>query len=409
MNQVKYIKQTLKKNRKISYIIGLSCLVLIFVLSMQTYANAGLMLIGNDEKITLDDKGKTQNFAPGKDTISIVDIGTDPAQPKIIKNIQLMNSIYGPPVNMIITPDKKLGIVANSVDWVKKDGEWGALPDNKLYLIDLEGTPKHINTIKVGKQPSGMDLNSKGNLLLIANRAATYISIVEINGKTAKLAGTVEIGEKTAAIVFTPDNKRALFIKKSQNKVGILDIKGKQVTYDSKKDINVGISPYNIVISPKGDIALVNNIGVTGGNDGNIDTVSVIDLTAKHPHTIDSIAVGDGPEGLAISPKGNLAVSVLIKGSQNALSKPETAWAYHENGSIAILKINGKKVEKISEIELGRLPEGVVFSPNGDYIYVGNFLSKNVSILKVNGTKVVNTGKTLELKGSPAAMRGVKQ
>ncbi len=395
-------------SRILSYIIVMSS-VLIFALNIGA-ADARFMIIGNDEKITWDDQGKTLKLpSVGKDTISIANIGTNPEAPKIIKNIPLMNSIYGPPTNMIITPDMKLALVANSVDWKEKGGKWDASPDNKLYLIDLEGEPRHIDTIEVGKQPSGMDLNSQGNLLLIANRADTFISVVEINGKKAKLVSSVEVGEETAAVSFTPDGKHAFFIKKQQSKVGVLHIKGQEVTYNSKKDINVGVAPYNIAVSPKGDIALVNNIGVTGGNDGNIDTVSVIDITAKHPHTIDSIAVGDGPEGLAFSPSGDLAVSVLIRGSQSARSKPETAWAYHKNGSVAVLKIDGKKVEKISEVEVGIMPEGVVFSPDGKYIYVGNFLSKDISILKVNGTEVVNTGNILKLNGSPAAMRGVKK
>jgi len=58
---------------------------------------------------------------------------------------------------------------------------------------------------------------------------------------------------------------------------------------------------------------------------------------------------------------------------------------------------------------LANSAEGVVFSRDGKYIYVGNFLDRDVSILKVDGTKVVNTGKTLKLPGQPAAMRGVLQ
>jgi len=54
------------------------------------------------------------------------------------------------------------------------------------------------------------------------------------------------------------------------------------------------------------------------------------------------------------------------------------------------------------------MPEGVVFSPDGQHIYVGNFLSGDISILKVMGRKVVNTGKRLQLPGNPAAMRGPK-
>lgn len=373
------------------------------------------MLVGNDEKFAWDEQGNTQLLADeGKDTVSIFDISTNPKTPKLIKNLPLNNSLAGPPVNMVITPDNKLALVANSLTWVKKEGKWGGVPDNKLYLIDLSNNPQAnnpqvIDRLTVDQQPSGMDLNPKGDLLLIANRADSKISVVKIVGKTAKLIDSVEVGKKTAAVSFTPDGKRAFFIAKKQNKVGILHIEGDKVSYDAAQDINVGIAPYNIVVSPKGGIALVNNIGVTGGNDGNVDSVSVIDIDAKHPHVIDSIAVGDGPEGLAISPNGDLAVSVLINGSQNAHAKEATKWAYHPNGRIAVLKIDGKKVKKISEFEVGGMPEGVVFNPNGKYFYVGNFTTDDISIFEVDGDKVKNTGKRLKLAGSPASMRGSKR
>lgn len=364
-----------------------------------------IMVIGNDEKITWDDAGKTI-FLPdeGKDSINFVDIST-PEQAKLISSLMLTNSIYGPPTNIDISPDQSLAFVANSMHWQKDGEDWQGVPNNQLYLIDLEGEPALIDTIEVGQQPSGISINPQGDLLLITHRAEHNISVVKIEDKKAELIDTIDVGEKSAAVAFTPDGERAFFVKKPQNKVGILDIDGTKVTYDSTKDINVGVEPYNIAVSPKGNIALVNNIGVTGGNDGNVDTLSVIDITAQPPHVIDHVTVGDGPEGLAISPDGTIAVSVLIRGSQNAKAKPETAWAYHENGSVAILAIDGTQVRKIDEIEVGRMPEGVVFSDDGQYIYVGNFLSKDISILKVTEDGVINTGETLNFGGSPASMR----
>jgi YVTN family beta-propeller protein len=73
---------------------------------------------------------------------------------------------------------------------------------------------------------------------------------------------------------------------------------------------------------------------------------------------------------------------------------------------VAVLKIDGKKVTKVGEVVLGGLPEGAVFSPDGKYLYVGNFLDGDVSILRVDGTKVTDTGKRLQLPGHPASMRG---
>jgi hypothetical protein len=88
--------------------------------------------------------------------------------------------------------------------------------------------------------------------------------------------------------------------------VGLLDIDGQKVSYaqvDGKNyDMATGLNPLNVQITPDGKLAIVNNIG--SGQDGQVDTVGVIDLEASPPRVIDQVVVGDGPEGLAISPAG---------------------------------------------------------------------------------------------------------
>src|SRR5215469_15288597 len=118
---------------------------------------AQLLITGNDEKVSFDENtGKTITHPAGKDTVSIIDIA-DPVKPKIIVNLLLMNTITGPPVNLAITPDRHLALVANSLDWVKDGEGWKGVPDNKVYVIDLTASPPtHIATVEAGKQPSGM-------------------------------------------------------------------------------------------------------------------------------------------------------------------------------------------------------------------------------------------------------------
>ena len=61
------------------------------------------------------------------------------------------------------------------------------------------------------------------------------------------------------------------------------------------------------------------------------------------------MCVGDAPEGFAISPKGGLAVAALLGGA----SVPKTAcFNTKRNGSLAVLKIDGKKVTKVGEMEV---------------------------------------------------------
>jgi DNA-binding beta-propeller fold protein YncE len=70
-----------------------------------------------------------------------------------------------------------------------------------------------------------------------------------------------------------------------------------------------------------------------------------------------------------------------------------------------VLRIDGKKVTPIKTIEVGAFPESIAFTPDGRYIYVGNYSDQDLSILKVDGTNVTNTGKRFKLQGHPASAR----
>jgi DNA-binding beta-propeller fold protein YncE len=363
------------------------------------------MVVGIDNKVTWDDNGKLQLLPPGRDSVTIVDIGSDPANPRIVANLPLMNSIFGPPTNLAITPNGQIALVANSMDWVQDGGNWKPSPDNKLYVIDLTTSPPtRIDTVAVGKQPSGMSINRTGDLALIANRADNSISVLAIQGKQVRLVDTVVIGEHVAHVVFTPDGKRALAGKFPGHKVALLEVDGQKVTY-TKRDLAVGLWPYNLDVTPDGKLALTADNGNNGGSDGNVDTVSVIDLEAQPARVIDKVVVGDAPEGFAISPTGKLAAAVLLRGSNNA----KTEWFYNRNGSVVVLKIDGKKVTKVGEVEVRGLPEGAVFSPDGRWLYVGNFTDSDISVLRVDGDTVTNTGTLVKLPGKPASMRGRTQ
>src|SRR6266581_771695 len=293
-----------------------------------------LMIVGLDEKQSWDASGKAVIGPPGRDSVAIIDVGTDPLAPKILVSLPLMNTIVGPPVNLAITPDESLALVANSMNVVQEGGAWKQVPDNRIWVIDLTvNPPKLIDTIAVGKQPSGMSINRAGNLALVANRADGSISVLRISGKKVELIDTVTIGEQVAHVVFT---------------------------------------------------------------------VSVIDIEANPPRVIDKVVVGDAPEGFAISPTGKLAVAVLLRGTNASKS----AFFYNRNALVVALKIDGKKVTRTNEVEVRGLPEGVVFSDDGRYIYVGNFMDEDISILRVDGDQIVNTGKSLQLPGHPASMRG---
>ena len=369
-------------------------------IALSTTARTEVIVSGNDEKVLWDDAGQAVFLPPGKDTISFIDIA-DRDNPKILTSIALENSIFGPPTNLAITPNGDLALVANSVTQTKDGDKWKPVPDNKVYIFDLkENPPKQIGTVEVGKQPSGLDISKTGDLALVTNRGDNSISVLSISGKNVKVIDTVAMGDSVAHVAISPDGTKALAVKPVVNKVAFLRIDGSKVVYE-KYDMPTGIFPYNVDIAPSGQIALVANNGGGGYADGNVDTVSVIDLAQNPPRVIDHVVVGDAPEGFAISPKGDLALAILVAGNSD-----KKAWFSRKAGSAVALKIDGKHVTKVGEIELGGLPEGVAFSPDGGHAYVGNFLDSDISILKISGTQVTDSGKKIKLPGHPASLRG---
>lgn len=360
-----------------------------------------LMLVANDEKQAWNDAGGVILGAQGKDTVQILDIGADPLAPKVIGTLQLDNTVAGPPTNLAITPGETLALVANSLNVVEENGVRKQVPDNRLFVLDLTTTPpKLIDTLAIGKQPSGLSINRAGTLALVANRADSSVSVLRIAGKQVTLIDTVPMGDSVSHVRFTPDGRRALATKFTTHKVALLEVNGEKVSYN-KVDFAAGLWPYNLDISPDGKLALTADNGNAGASDGQVDTVSVIDMEAAPPRVVDKVVVGDGPEGLAISPTGKHAVAVILRGSNAA----KNAYFYNRDGSVVLLKIDGKKVTRGNEVVVRGLPEGVVWSADGRYLYVGNFIDQDISILRLEGDTLVPTGKAFSLQGHPAAMR----
>ena len=378
------------------------------VMGFAATARAQYLIVGNDEKVAFND-GKPVLSPPGKDTVSIIDI-RDGAKPRIVVNLPLENSVFGPPTNLAITPDGKLALVANSIDVVKDGDTFKSVPDNKLFVIDLTASPPAvIATIQTGKQPSGMAINRAGNLALVANRADNSVSVLSISGKTVAVVGTVALApadapsQQPSAVAITPDGKRALVAKATANKVALLEIDGTTVTYKGY-DMITGLFPYNVQITADGTLGLVNHDGNAGIADGQVSTVAVIDMTLDPPREVDQVVVGDGPEGLAVSPTGGYAVSLMTNGSGGSV--PNNAFFRHNHAVAVLLKTDGKTVRKLGETEVGTLAEGIAFSPDGQFLYIANLGEQELTAYQLADNKLVPVGSPLKLPGHPASMRG---
>lgn len=385
--------------------IGIGCLALLWPLAAA--AGPQHILVGLDGKTVFAPEG-SRNGPDGADAVAILDV-SDPGRPRIAHVLALSNSVYGPPSNLGITPDGRLGLVASAVT-MRRDGEnWWAEPDDRLHLIDLDATPpRALATVRVGRQPSGLAINRGGTLALVANRAGRSVSVLRIAGLDVRVVGEVGVGGEATAIAFAPDGRRAFVAKISADPaktgtVGVLAVEGERVSYDPALDVPAGAGIYAVAATPDGRLLITANTGAVA-SDGHVDTASVIRLDRDRPVAVDHLGVGDTPETVAVAPDGRHAVVVVVGGS----AAPHAAPAYTPAGTTVLLGIAPDgRVSVVDRAPNGAVPEGVAFSPDGSHVYVGNYADRTLQTYRLDGDRLIDAGAPLALPGQPASLGGV--
>lgn len=376
----------------------LAPLALLLAAQFPSTALAQVIIAGNDNK-ALVVEGKLQVDPQGVQSVSVIDLG--PGGPTLRATVEVPNSIFGPPTNLAVTADDRLALVAEAVMIDPEASAPKFVPSDKLHVIDLQADPPRvIDTITVGLQPSGLAISPDGSMAIVANRAETSVSVLSIAGRQVRFEGKVETGDQVTHVAFTPDGSRAMINKASTDQISFLAIDGSEVTFTGP-DLAVGDYPYNGEITPDGRLAIVANTGNNGRSDGNIDSITVIDLQHDPPRVIDHLAAGDAPEGIAISPDGRLAVTGNLCGSD----APPDAWFLRSPGCIQIFAIATSGVRHVAELPAGGVPEALAFSPDGRWLLVANLLDADVSIFEVRDRQIVDTGRRLALPGHPGSMR----
>jgi DNA-binding beta-propeller fold protein YncE len=376
----------------------LLCTALLLVLTLVPMAAAQLAVSANDNKVSLVNGVATVVPNPPPDTVAIIDLKQFP--PKILHEIEVPTSVVGPPLSVALTPDESLALVTAAMK-INPDDPTKQIPDNRLSVIDLQASPpKVIATLETGKGPAGLSINRQGTLALVANRAEGTVSVFGIKGKEVSGVGAVKLGDDKSGVshvAISPDGKTAIVTRDGDNTISVLAIDGLNVEY-TKRDMSAGLRPYGAAISADGTVAVVANIG---RGSGDADTVSVIDMTAKPPRVVETVTVGQTPEGIMLSPDGRLCAVVIMNGS----NKPTDSPFYADHGKVLLYRVDQMKLTKMAEAPIGRWSQGVAFTPDSQYVLVQNMVEKDIMVFKIAGEKLEDTGQRLQVKGGAAAIR----
>ena len=359
-------------------------------------ASAQIAVSANDGKVRLEN-GVVKTTPNNPDTVAIIDMVARP--PRLLHEIEVPTSIVGPPTSVAISPDRSIALVTANMKLDPADPS-KQIPDNRMSIIDLKANPPAvIGTVETGKGPAGVAIGPKGNIALVANREEGTVSVFAIDGKTLTALGKVDFGNPKSGpsgVTITPDGITALVTRDGDNRISVVAIDRDKAEY-TKRDMFPGQRPYGIEISAKGDIAVVANIGA---GQGDADTVSVIDMKAKPVRVVDTVTVGQTPEGIAMSPDGKWVAVTVMNGSNKPIASP----FYNALGLLKLYKVVGKKLIYTSQVETGVWTQGIAFTPDSKTLLIQNKEQKELQVLAIRGGKVVDTRQRIAMKNGGAGI-----
>ena len=218
-----------------------------------------------------------------------------------------------------------------------------------------------------------------GTLALVANRTEGSVSVFTVKDKRLTPAGKIDFGKQSGAsgIVFSRDGKSALVSRQFDHQVTLLHIEGTAITVDPRP-ITTALGPYTMDSNSDHTLAAVGNMG--RGN-GDVDSVSLIDLTQSPPLAVSITGVASGPEPLKFSPDGKFLAVGAELGTPLVPGQP----FYHDHGLLQIFAVDGHTLTPVATGPVGRWVEGIAWSRDGKTILVQNDRDRTISVFTFDG------------------------
>ncbi len=356
---------------------------------------ADIALSSNDAHTVLTNGAQVAPAEAGPDTLSVIDFGQSP--PKVVDTIEVPGSVVGPPMAVAISKDESFAIITSATR-ADPAGPAGILPDDRVTVVDLTAHPPVIvQRLRAGAGATTVRVSPDGTLALVANRFAGTVSVFTIADRRLTPAGTVLVGPGSmpSGIAFSGDGKSALVTRNGDHQVMVLSVNGASVTAEARP-LTTGVAPYTLDATPDGTLAAVGNMG---RGDGDADTVSLVDMSARPFRTVQTVTVGRSPEGLRWSPDGRF----LAVASQEGTTKPPGDPFLGERGRLAMWELADRKLRLVADAPIGRWSQGIAFSKDGRTLLVQNMVERSIQVFRWDGAKLW-PGVTLDMGAGPAAI-----
>ncbi|MDF7776302.1 YncE family protein [Sphingomonas sp. AOB5] len=330
------------------------------------------------------------------DTVAVIDLSA--RNPRVIATVEVPVSMIGPPTSIAMARDGSYAIVTASQKLDPADGT-KFVPDGKVSVIDLTDpkNPKVVQTIEAGAGATGVAINRKGTLALVASVGDGTVSVFSISNRRLTLVGKVQLSAELGPcdVAISPDGKTALVTQRRGNHIWRLAIDGTKVT-DTGITFQTGGNPYGSVFSPDSRYAYSTNL--LGTIDPNapqtrpepgqpvrarIGTITAIDLRTNK--IVTTVQVGPTPEHVEMSPDGRYIEVTVVNGSSANPSSSQ----FSPFGVIKVYRVNGASITPVAEATTGQWGQGATWSPDGRTILLQGAVSKVIQVYRFDGKSLV--------------------
>lgn len=359
---------------------------------------ADWVVSANENKLDLVTGAQRVLSESAPDTVSLLDFSQFPPAIRHLTNIA--NTVLGPPSNVALSPDQRHVLIADSIvlDAGRTNG-WR--PQQRIHVLDLSVEPPRVtSTVDTGLQPSGIVFNADGKRVAVANRAEGSVSVFRfVNGQLTRTQ-SVRIADPEAEVSDVASSPDGRWLVASITRAGVLAVLKWQddAVVDTGRRISVYGRPYRVMFTPDGTQVLTSGAGAGTGLD--TDALTVVELRGEKFETVDFVPLAAGPESFDISPDGRLAVAVLMNGSNTAPDGP----LYRDHGLVVLLAREQGRWTRRQVMPTGRIPEGVVFTPDGRHVVVQCHPDRELRVYPVAGGMLGEVTLRIPTPGWPSGM-----
>ena len=371
-------------------VVGLLC-------ALPVMAEARLAIAGNDGKQI--QAGEQTGVTP--DSVSVIDLAAYP--PKVIGQVQVPAAMIGPPEAVAVSRDDSFAIVT-AAQKINPADAMHPSDNDQVSVIDLSrpAEPRVLQTVAVGAVGvSGVAMNAKQNLVLVAAKMSDAIVVLRLAGKTLTPVGKIDLGAKAQPtdVVFAPDGRHAYAVAQGANKIMELSVDGAKVAATGQ-DVATGRSPYGASITPDGNWLINTNLGGALQGEDRTGTLTIVDLKA-HRLAL-SLPVGRTPEHVTLSPDGKYAALVLANGAANTKSDPK----YNQvTGILKVFAVGPGTLTEVAHADSCHWAQGATFSQDGKLILQQWAAEREILVYRFDGQSLVqDKSATLGLESRPGSI-----